>query len=141
MALPVPGPGRVRARGADEIVVVTGLPRSGTSLVMQMLGAGGLPLLIDERRRPDADNPRGLWRIATLESYQAGAPEWRTLIDVDQLGEDEGESWVWHGANCLAPEYTRCLVSLSPGGSWRGRSAARRMRVAMPTSEAPTSTR
>ena len=65
----------------------------------------------------DADNPRGLWRTATLESYLAGAPEWRTLIDVDQLGEDEGQSWVWHGANCLAPEYTRCLVSLSPGGT------------------------
>ena len=65
----------------------------------------------------DADNPRGLWRTATLDSYLAGAPEWRTLIDVDQLGEDEGQSWVWHGANCLAPEYTRCLVSLSPGGT------------------------
>ena len=65
----------------------------------------------------DANNPRGLWRIASLESYQAGEPEWRTLIDVDQLGRDEGESWVWHGANCLAPEYTRCLISLSPGGT------------------------
>ncbi|MCZ4264699.1 prolyl oligopeptidase family serine peptidase [Erythrobacter sp. G21629-S1] len=65
----------------------------------------------------DADNPRGLWRTATLQSYLAGSPEWRTLIDVDQLGEDEGQSWVWHGANCLAPEYTRCLVSLSPGGT------------------------
>jgi len=65
----------------------------------------------------DADNPRGLWRIATLESYMTGAPEWRVLIDVDQLGEEEGKSWVWHGANCLAPEYTRCLVSLSPGGT------------------------
>ncbi|MFT6474335.1 prolyl oligopeptidase family serine peptidase [Qipengyuania profunda] len=65
----------------------------------------------------DADNPRGLWRTATLDSYLAGAPEWRTLIDVDQLGEDEGQSWVWHGANCLAPDYTRCLVSLSPGGT------------------------
>ena len=65
----------------------------------------------------DADNPRGLWREASLASYQAGAPEWRTLIDVDQLGRDEGKSWVWHGANCLAPTYVRCLVSLSPGGS------------------------
>ncbi|MBL4895289.1 MAG: S9 family peptidase, partial [Erythrobacter sp.] len=36
----------------------------------------------------DADNPRGLWRIASLESYMAGAPEWRVLIDVDKLGED-----------------------------------------------------
>ena len=39
------------------------------------------------------------------------------LIDVDALGEKEGESWVWHGANCLAPDYSRCLVSLSPGGT------------------------
>ncbi|MBX7483856.1 prolyl oligopeptidase family serine peptidase [Qipengyuania qiaonensis] len=65
----------------------------------------------------DADNPRGLWRIASLDSYTAGAPEWRVLIDVDQLGRDEGQSWIWHGANCLAPEYRRCLVSLSPGGT------------------------
>ena len=35
----------------------------------------------------DADNPRGLWRTATLQSYLAGAPEWRTLIDVDQLAQ------------------------------------------------------
>ena len=65
----------------------------------------------------DADNPRGLWRTASLDSYLAGEPEWRTLIDVDALGEEEGESWVWHGANCLAPEYVRCLISLSPGGT------------------------
>ena len=65
----------------------------------------------------DADNPRGLWRIASLDSYMAGAPEWRVLIDVDRLGEEEGESWIWHGADCLAPEYTRCLISLSPGGT------------------------
>lgn len=65
----------------------------------------------------DADNPRGIWRIASLASYRAGTPAWRTLIDVDQLGRDEKQSWVWHGANCLAPEYRRCLVSLSPGGS------------------------
>lgn len=65
----------------------------------------------------DAENPRGIWRIASLESYRAGNPEWRTLIDVDQLGRDEGESYVWHGANCLAPDYERCLVSISPGGT------------------------
>jgi prolyl oligopeptidase len=65
----------------------------------------------------DAANPRGLWRIASLSSYAAGKPQWRTLIDVDALGKAEGKSWVWHGANCLAPDYVRCLVSLSPGGT------------------------
>jgi hypothetical protein len=41
------------------IVVVSGLPRSGTSLMMQMLAAGGLPPLTDGRRTPDVNNPRG----------------------------------------------------------------------------------
>jgi prolyl oligopeptidase len=65
----------------------------------------------------DANNPRGLWRTASLDSYLIGDPKWRTLIDVDALGREEGTSWVWGGANCLAPEYRRCLVSLSPGGT------------------------
>jgi prolyl oligopeptidase len=65
----------------------------------------------------DAKNPRGLWRVSSLAAYRAGKPEWRTLIDVDALGKQEGKSWVWHGANCLAPDYKTCLVSLSPGGT------------------------
>ena len=65
----------------------------------------------------DASNPRGLWRISPLAAYHAGKPQWRTLIDVDALGKQEGKSWVWHGADCLAPDYRRCLVSLSPGGT------------------------
>ncbi|WP_294356941.1 prolyl oligopeptidase family serine peptidase [uncultured Sphingomonas sp.] len=65
----------------------------------------------------DAAHPRGLWRVASLASYTAGKPEWRTLIDVDALGRQEGKSWVWHGAQCLEPDYTRCMVALSPGGT------------------------
>jgi prolyl oligopeptidase len=65
----------------------------------------------------DAKNPRGLWRLSPLADYRAGRPQWRTVIDVDSLGKAEGKSWVWHGANCLAPDYRICLVSLSPGGS------------------------
>jgi hypothetical protein len=41
------------------ITVVSGLPRSGTSLMMQMLAAGGLPALSDGERQADTDNPRG----------------------------------------------------------------------------------
>ncbi len=65
----------------------------------------------------DANHKRGLWRVSPLADYLAGKPVWRTLIDVDALGKAEGKSWVWHGADCLPPEYQRCLVSLSPGGS------------------------
>ena len=65
----------------------------------------------------DANHKRGLWRVSPLADYLAGKPVWRTLIDVDALGKAEAKSWVWHGADCLPPEYQRCLVSLSPGGS------------------------
>ncbi|WP_332818893.1 prolyl oligopeptidase family serine peptidase [Sphingopyxis sp.] len=65
----------------------------------------------------DAANPRGLWRQSPLDAFLAGKPVWTTLIDVDALGKTEKQSWVWHGADCLAPDYTRCLVSLSPGGT------------------------
>ena len=65
----------------------------------------------------DAANPRGLWRKSPLDAYLAGKPVWTTLIDVDALGKAEKQSWVWHGADCLAPDYKRCLVSLSPGGT------------------------
>ena len=41
------------------VVVVTGLPRSGTSMMMQMLSAGGIDILRDDRRPADASNPRG----------------------------------------------------------------------------------
>ncbi len=41
------------------ITIVSGLPRSGTSLMMQMLAAGGVPILSDGERRADVDNPRG----------------------------------------------------------------------------------
>jgi LPS sulfotransferase NodH len=50
------------------ITIVSGLPRSGTSLMMQMLDAGGRPILTDRERRPDVDNPRGYleWEPAKL---------------------------------------------------------------------------
>jgi hypothetical protein len=51
------------------ITIVSGLPRSGTSLMMQMLVAGGIPALSDGERTADVDNPRGYleWeRIKTL---------------------------------------------------------------------------
>ena len=43
----------------ESLVVVTGLPRSGTSMFMQMLAAGGMNILTDGLREPDEDNPRG----------------------------------------------------------------------------------
>ena len=49
------------------IVIVSGLPRSGTSLMMQMLQAGGMSLLIDKHRPADADNPNGYWEYEPVK--------------------------------------------------------------------------
>jgi len=49
-------------------VIVTGLPRSGTSLVMQMLAAGGVPPLTDGRRAADDDNPRGYYELEAVKA-------------------------------------------------------------------------
>ncbi len=65
----------------------------------------------------DAKNPRGLWRRTTLAEYKKPQPAWETVIDVDALGAAEKENWVWHGADCLRPEYKRCIVQLSRGGA------------------------
>lgn len=65
----------------------------------------------------DAEHPRGLWRRTTLESFRTDEPEWAVVLDLDALGEAEGENWVWDGARCLQPEQTRCMVMLSRGGA------------------------
>ena len=55
-------------REPSVITIVSGLPRSGTSLMMQMLAAGGMTILTDGERRADEDNPRGYyeWERAKL---------------------------------------------------------------------------
>jgi len=60
---------------AGAVTVVSGLPRSGTSMAMQMLAAGGLPLLADEERPADDDNPKGYFEYTPAKAT-ASAPEW-----------------------------------------------------------------
>lgn len=47
----------------SRIVIVSGLPRSGTSLMMQMLASGGLEIVTDHVRGADVDNPRGYYEL------------------------------------------------------------------------------
>ena len=65
----------------------------------------------------DAQHQRGLWRRTTLAEFRKDKPQWETVIDLDALNKAESENWVWHGADCLKPEYQRCLVALSRGGA------------------------
>ncbi len=65
----------------------------------------------------DAEHERGLWRRTTWDSYRSDEPVWEVLIDVDDLGRQEGVAWQWHGAQLLRPDLDRALVTLSRGGS------------------------
>ena len=64
----------------------------------------------------DATNPKGIWRRTTLDSYRSADTRWETLLDIDALARAEGRDWVFKGADCLAPDEARCLISLSDGG-------------------------
>jgi hypothetical protein len=62
----------------DVITIVSGLPRSGTSMMMKMLEAGGLEPVVDHIRTPDEDNPKGYYefeRVKALESDREWLPE------------------------------------------------------------------
>jgi len=54
----------------DSIVVVSGLPRSGTSMMMSMLQAGGVPILTDNIRQADEDNPQGYYEFELVRQLE-----------------------------------------------------------------------
>lgn len=50
----------------------------------------------------DHSNPRGVWRRITMDSYLSSSPAWEVVIDFDELGRLEGESWVYKGRRAIA---------------------------------------
>ena len=65
----------------------------------------------------DAEHVRGIMRRTTPESYRLAKPEWETVLDIDALAKAEDENWVYKAAAWLAPDYERCLIKLSRGGT------------------------
>jgi hypothetical protein len=63
----------LRGERDPGVTVVTGVPRSGTSLVMQMLAAGGIAPISDGVRGPDADNPRGYFEFEPAKALARDA--------------------------------------------------------------------
>jgi LPS sulfotransferase NodH len=83
------------------ITIVSGLPRSGTSLMMQMLAAGGMPVLSDGQRAADSDNPRGYL-------------EWERI---KQLPQDPG--CIAEAEGKVVKVISRLLLSLPSGHKYR----------------------
>jgi hypothetical protein len=58
------------------VTVVSGLPRSGTSMMMKMLEAGGIPPLTDKLRTADDDNPKGYYEFERVKQMDKGDTAW-----------------------------------------------------------------
>ena len=58
---------------SQYLTIVSGLPRSGTSMAMRMIDQGGIPALIDEIRRADDDNPKGYYEFEPVKQTKKDA--------------------------------------------------------------------
>lgn len=61
---------------SNKIIIVSGLPRSGTSLMMMMLDAAGIPPMQDHIREADADNPKGYYEFERVKKLPEGDTQW-----------------------------------------------------------------
>jgi hypothetical protein len=83
------------------IVIVSGLPRSGTSLMMQMLQAGGMPLLVDDHRPADLNNPKGYFEYEPVKHLQ------------------QDRSWLHQAEGKAVKVISSLLSSLSPEQTYK----------------------
>lgn len=83
----------------STVYIVSGLPRSGTSMMMQMLHRGGLPALTDQVRTADEDNPRGYFELERVK----------------QTSDDA--SWVEEARGKVVKLISRLLFDLPHGAS------------------------
>ena len=65
-----------RRKSKPTITIVSGLPRSGTSMTMKMLDAGGIPPLTDHIRTADQDNPKGYYEYERAKKLLEGDTKW-----------------------------------------------------------------
>jgi hypothetical protein len=64
------------SRAKQPVIVVSGLPRSGTSMMMRMLERGGVAVVQDGIRTPNADNPKGYYEFERVKKMPEGDTAW-----------------------------------------------------------------
>tara|TARA_B000000460_G_C21492164_1_gene382132 strand:- start:490 stop:1098 length:609 start_codon:yes stop_codon:yes gene_type:complete len=94
---------QLKTENHEIITVVSGLPRSGTSMMMQMLRAGGLTCLTDELREADISNPKGYFEFEKVKGLRA---------DNSWLPEAKGKviKIISHLLSCLPPELNYKII-------------------------------
>lgn len=91
----------MKERTTTFITIVSGLPRSGTSMMMRMLEAGGLPVMVDHIREADEDNPAGYYEFEAVK----------------QTKQDQG--WLGEAAGKAVKMVYRLLYDLPTGQEYR----------------------
>ena len=65
-----------KSNDSKVIIIVSGLPRSGTSMMMKMLEASGMEILTDNLRSADENNPKGYYEFERVKELKAGDFDW-----------------------------------------------------------------
>ncbi|MDA3896796.1 MAG: hypothetical protein PF482_11700, partial [Desulfobacteraceae bacterium] len=86
---------------SQDITIVSGLPRSGTSLMMKMLDQGGMPVVTDRIRKADIDNPEGYYEFEKVK----------------QIKQDV--SWLKETRGCVFKMISMLLFDLPANESYR----------------------
>lgn len=85
-----------RSRKRQTVMIVSGLPRSGTSMMMKMLEAGGVPPMTDNLRQADEDNPKGYYEYEPVK----------------KLAESPDKSWVGQTSGRVTKVISQLLKEL-----------------------------
>ena len=83
-----------------EIAIVSGLPRSGTSMLMSMISAGGIPVLADGIREADEDNPKGYFELEAVKKTK------------------EDKSWMENAGGKVVKMISQLLLDLPTDGEY-----------------------
>ena len=73
----------------DNLIIVTGLPRSGTSMMMKMLEAGGIAVITDKQRQADEDNPNGYFELDQVKEIKRDLQRSAGPSSVTEAGESD----------------------------------------------------
>lgn len=93
-----------KIRYGKPVIIVSGLPRSGTSMMMKMLEAGGLEVMIDGERTADEDNPQGYYELERVK-------------DLDKQGLDK--AWLSGGRGKVVKIISFLLRDLPPANNYK----------------------
>jgi hypothetical protein len=91
-----------KTKTKGEIIIVSGLPRSGTSMMMKMLEAGGIASLTDNLRTADEDNPKGYYEFERVKKMPDGDTTWvedaqgKTVKVISALLEHLPDDYSYH---------------------------------------------